>query len=220
MYQDSFDLFKKLHTLGYPKNLRDPYWWPNSGTFEVVIGAILTQNTKWESVEKSLNNLKQEEEITINSILSKDTVLIADMIKPSGFYNTKAKRIKKLTQNILDDFGCFDSFRDSVSREWLLGQEGIGYESADSILNYCCYKEEMVADKYSYNLLCAIGYELENYEDIKEWLASGIESNLDKVCEIYGKKEGGIARFFALFHGAIVEFCKSVKKDNYQEALS
>ena len=218
MLTDGFALLKRLFELSYPRELRDPYWWPNSGSFETVIGAILTQNTKWSNVEKSLVLLRNDGSITLDSMANIDLDRLALLIRPSGFHNTKAKRLKKLANNILDEFGEFDNFCQEVTREWLLAQEGVGFESADSILNYACYKEEMVADRYSYTLLSSIGYELEEYDGIKEWLKGGIEENLSSIAELFEIEEN-LARTYALFHGQIVEFCKENKKESFEHTL-
>ncbi len=204
---NSFDLLKALKNLSYIKNERDPYWWPNSGTFEVLVGAILTQQTKWEKVEKSLENLKERDLLDLHELSKIDHREIAPLIKPSGFYNTKAKRVKNLCKNIVNEFGDFDSFKKRVDREWLLTQKGIGEETADSILCYACYREEMVVDSYTNRLLNALGYEFETYGEVAEWLKEGISSNLDFVYELYGK-EIPLSQIYARFHGKIVEYSK------------
>ncbi len=204
---DSFDLLKALKNLSYIKNERDPYWWPNSGTFEVVVGAVLTQQTKWEKVEKSLENLKKEGLLDLEKLAEIDHREIAPLIKPSGFYNTKAKRIKNLCKNIVENFGNFENFKEKADREWLLRQKGIGEETADSILCYACYKEEMVVDSYTQRLLFALGYEFETYFEISEWLKEGIDANLSLVYSLY-KKELPLSQIYARFHGKIVEYAK------------
>jgi len=94
---NSFELFKFLKIeKGYLKELRDPLWWPNSKSFKVVVGAILTQQTKWQKVEKALENLKANDLLDLKSLSNCDEKLLATLIKPSGFYNTKAKRFKLL----------------------------------------------------------------------------------------------------------------------------
>ena len=90
---DSFELLKRLKELGYIKEKRDERWWPNSGSFEVVVGVILTQQTKWEKVEKSLQNLREKEALNLEALSEIDTKELSTLIKPSGFYNTKAKRV-------------------------------------------------------------------------------------------------------------------------------
>ena len=204
---DSFDILKALKKLSYLKNERDPLWWPNSGKFEVIIGAILTQQTKWEKVEKSLNNLKEKNLLDLQTLAKTDHREIAPLIKPSGFYNTKAKRIKNLCKNILQEFGSFENFQENVQREWLLAQKGIGEETADSILCYACYKEEMVVDSYTQRILNELGYEFETYTQTANWLKEGINENLSKIYELY-QKEMPINQIYARFHGKIVEYAK------------
>ena len=207
---DSFDLLQGLKNLGYPRELRDPLWWPNSGTFEIVLGAILTQNTKWQNVEKALQNLRASNACSLGAIVEMDAKSLATLVKPSGFYNTKTKYIKLLCKNIDSEFGSFEAFQENVSREWLLEQKGIGEESADDILCYGCHREEMVADAYSHRLLVALGIELENYEEVKSFLARGLRDNEEKVLALYSERENvDLATVFAWFHGQIVEYCAS-----------
>ncbi len=208
---DSFDLLRALKKLSYLKDKRDPLWWPNSGTFEVVIGAILTQQTKWEKVEKSLLNLKEANLLDLESLAKIDHREIAPLIKPSGFYNTKAKRIKNLCKNIKKEFGNFENFQENVQREWLLSQKGIGEETADSILCYACLKEEMVVDSYTQRILSEFGYEFETYEELSSWLKEAIANNLSKVYELYDKKLP-LNQIYARFHGKIVEYAKEHSK--------
>lgn len=207
---DSFELFCAL--LEFEKNLtdRDEYWWPRSGSFEVIVGAILTQQTKWESVEKSIQNLKRHNFFSLEDIAAMNTDTLSTLIRPSGFYNQKSVRLKALCCAIIVEFGSFESFALSVDREWLLAQKGIGYESADSILLYACRREIMVADAYSARLLkskCALD-EL-TYEEIREWLESGVYANSAKACKLV---DGDMVKVFSLFHGAIVEYCKKHSK--------
>ncbi|MFP4331679.1 MAG: 3-methyladenine DNA glycosylase [Campylobacterales bacterium] len=210
MIDSSFDVFRALGKLGYPKELRDPYWWPNSGRFEVVAGAILTQNTRWENVEMALTNLRTTTPIELDSIIELELELLASLIRPSGFYNQKAIRLKALCSAIKEEFGEFEAFRESVSREWLLAQKGIGFESADSILCYGCYRDEMVADKYTHKLLRSLGVEIDEYEEIKSFLQKGIDENITTVEKMLGYSD--IAKTYALFHGMIVEYSKDNPK--------
>jgi endonuclease-3 related protein len=210
MLNSSFEILKALKEAGYIKDERDPYWWSNSGTFEVVVGAILTQQTKWERVESSLENLKKEDVLDLVSIANIDIELLAILIKPSGFYNTKAKRLKLLCKNIIEDFGDFENFKESVSREWLLSQKGIGQESADSILCYACFREVFVVDNYTVKLLKSLGYEFDTYEEIQEWMVNGIESNFSSINKLYNC-EVDLSTIYSRFHGKIVELGKSKK---------
>jgi endonuclease-3 related protein len=204
---NSFDLLVALKTQGYLKTTRDPLWWPRSGTFWVLVGAILTQQTKWEKVEESMANLERAGVDSLEKLLHLDLELLALNIKPSGFYNTKAKNLHLLAKAILEEFDSFENFCETVDREWLLAQKGIGEESADSILCYACKQEAFVVDAYTARLLTSFGYSFESYGALQEWMVEGILSNLSKVNQLYGK---GITlnELYARFHGKIVEFCK------------
>lgn len=205
--QSSYDLLRALKNMGYLKTSRDPLWWPKSSTVEVIIGAILTQQTKWEKVEESLSNLKEAGLLSLEALSRAEVTQIAACIKPSGFYNTKAQRIQRLCQNILNVFVSFESFQDKVSRTWLLDQKGIGMESADSILCYGCGREIMVVDSYTQRLLQALGYTFEDYMQLQEWMQEGVEANFDKITQMYDTKIT-LHTIYAHFHGMIVEFAK------------
>ena len=214
---DSFELLRRLKELGYIKNERDPYWWPNSGSFEVVVGAVLTQNTKWENVQKALANLKDHlGSIELEKLAQIDQSLLAQLIKPAGFYNTKAFRLKRLCKNMLESYGSFEAFKARPSRRWLLSQKGIGFETADSILNYACYRDFLVVDAYTARILKALGYEFESYEEIQEFLSDSLIANMDKIYELYDQ-ELPLSQIYARFHGKIVEFCKERCKGKDQQ---
>ncbi|WP_434656834.1 3-methyladenine DNA glycosylase [Sulfurimonas sp. NW9] len=175
-------------------------WWPNAGTFEVVVGAILTQNTTWKNVEKSLKNLDMF--LDLNSFAALDVDVLKEKIRPSGFYNQKAPRLLQLAKNIQNEFGDFASFQKEVSREWLLLQKGIGQESADAILCYACFRDEMVVDSYTKRLLKSFDIEFKNYMQYKEFLESGIK-------EAFTCKDLNL--IYARYHGMIVEYNKICK---------
>ncbi len=176
----------------------------------------MTQQTKWERVEESLENLKTHDLLTLQALSSASSQEIAQLIKPSGFYNTKAPRLKLLCTNILNEFGSFGSFQKQVDREWLLTQKGIGMESADSILCYGCAREVFVVDSYTNRLLSAFGYEFDHYIQIQEWVQAGIEENLSKVKDIY-KYEIKLHMIYARFHGKIVEYAKEHIKGKHAD---
>jgi len=171
-----------------------PLWWPNAGTFEVVIAALLTQNTTWSNVEKSLKNLEGFLELEHFVTLDEDS--LKERIKPSGFYNQKAPRLLQLAKNIQECFGTFEKFQAEVSRKWLLEQKGIGKESADAILCYACKRDEMVVDTYTKRLLRSFGIEFKSYEDYKIFLEEDLRKH-------YPQEQ--LPKIFALFHGMIVE---------------
>lgn len=213
---NSYDLFIYLRNLNLLEN-SPKFWWPDYGTFYVVISAILTQNTKWTNVEKSLQNINSlyynqfnsyDDDNFLNFIANIDTVLLSQIIAPSGFKNQKAQRLKLLCNNILKDFEEFENFKSSVTRSWLLKQKGLGLESADAILCYCCGADVMVVDSYTKKLLLSYGYEFETYDEIKDWLEFGINENYDKITQIYDKNIE-LNEIYARFHGKIVEYMKN-----------
>jgi len=177
-----------------------PLWWPNAGKFEVIVGAILTQNTTWKNVEKSLQNL--EGFLNLNTFISLQEQELKKRIKPSGFYNQKAPRLLELSHNMHNGFNTFEQFQKEVSRKWLMKQKGIGAESADAILCYACLRDEMVVDSYTKRLLKSFGIEFRTYAEYKEFLETELR-------EKYPKKE--LSKIFACFHGMIVEYNKKVK---------
>ncbi|MBV5321091.1 MAG: 3-methyladenine DNA glycosylase [Sulfuricurvum sp.] len=199
---DSFELFSALEPL---KLLEDspPLWWPSYGTFDVIVGAILTQNTQWSRVQISLDNLRIKELLSLHVLAHCDVEELMEQIRPSGLFKAKAQSLIRLSQAILEDFGDFETFSLSVDREWLLSQKGIGPETADSILCYACARPAMVVDSYTARLLNAFGYEFESYDELQEWCEAGIRGYFDTV---------QLPAAFARFHGMIVEYVKSNSK--------
>jgi len=205
--QSATELFSLLKLKGYDNTTQDEWWWPNSGTFEVVVSAILTQNTNWNNVEKSLKNLKEINTLELEKLANIPLETMQELIRPSGFYKAKSKNIKQLSKNILNDFTSFEEFKNRVNREWLLSQKGIGQESADSILNYACYKESFVVDSYTNRLLNTFGYEFDSYEALQEWIVDSFYSEYNEVFPKLNR-----AQAYARAHGMIVEYCKENKK--------
>ena len=198
MIDSGYDLYLALQKLDLLEKKPD-LWWPNAYTFDVLIGAILTQNTQWTRVEISLENLRTNHILSLESLVQAEMELLIECIRPSGFHKAKSKNIQTLCQNIISDFGDFENFQYEVSREWLLSQRGIGPESADAILCYGCQREVMVVDKYTQQLLQTLGREFDAYDDIQAWCEDGFKSE-------------DLHRSLALFHGMIVEYMKRYKK--------
>jgi len=206
---NSFDLLKFLKNQNLLED-EPELWWPNTNSFEILIGAILTQNTKWTNVEKSLENLRKLDILSLQSICDIDLETFIIAITPSGFKNQKSVRIKLLAQNIITEFETFENFCENVSKDWLLEQKGIGLETADAILCYACHQEFMVVDKYTQRLVKHFGFEFESYEDLQAWCEYGINENFDKITQFYGY-EISLNKLYCRFHGKIVEFMKSRK---------
>ena len=207
MINSATELFLKLKKLGLDNCLTDPWWWPNSGTFSVIIGAILTQNSSWQNVEKSFKNLKEYNLCTLEALANSNNATLEELIRPSGFYRVKAKNLITLSKNILEEFSGFANFQEYVTREWLLKQRGIGQESSDAILNYACCKEAFVVDSYTNRLLRAFGYEFSSYEELQEWIVDNFSLNYELVFPNIS-----LAQAYAKAHGMVVEYCKVNKK--------
>jgi endonuclease-3 related protein len=129
------------------------YWWPGESPFEVIVGAILTQNTSWANVEKAIDNLKKAGILNPLGIRGLDGDELAQIIKPSGFYRLKASRLKRFVDFFCDEFdGNMSRMRSQdlgSLRERLLKVNGIGPETADSILLYALGKPIFVVDAYT-----------------------------------------------------------------------
>lgn len=188
-------------------------WLENRGLseFELLISVILTQNTNWNNVLKALDNVRGAQISSVKSLNALDTTTIATLIKPSGFYNTKAKRLKGFINALQKDFGNLAEFKARVSRQWLLSIKGLGFESADSILNYLCQREILVVDSYTVRLALALGYEFESYDELREFFESGVESEQDELCQILGKK-CELYELYQIFHALIIAFGKAYFK--------
>jgi endonuclease III related protein len=199
---DSFELFSALERLKLLEN-SPPLWWPEYGTFEVVVGAILTQNTQWERVQISLDNLRRSEILAPELLAQTYPETLMELIRPSGLFKAKAQNLIRLSHNMMEEFGDFESFVLGVDREWLLSQKGIGPETADSILCYACARPAMVVDSYTARLLNAFGYEFESYDELQEWCEAGIRGYFDTV---------QLPAAYARFHGMIVEYVKGNSK--------
>ncbi|EAJ3276724.1 endonuclease III domain-containing protein [Campylobacter coli] len=201
------DIFKKL--LACNLDFKEFDWLENQGLsdFELLISVILTQNTKWDNVLKALDNLKNAQISSLEQISNLSNLELATLIKPSGFYNTKAKRLKELANKILDTYSDIENFKTNVNREWLLNIKGLGFESVDSILNYLCKREILVVDSYTQRLATHLGYEFENYEDLREFFESGIENEQENLCQILEKKYE-LFELYQIFHAVIIAFGK------------
>lgn len=192
---------KKYHK----KNKTDP-------RFEIIIGAILTQNTAWSNVEKALENLKEKNKLDINSIIKTDIEELKGMIRPSGFFNQKAGRLKIISNHLAEKYdkdldGFFKKDLKDL-REELLSINGIGPETADSILLYAGEKPIFVVDAYTKRLCQRLPIKVElDYDSIQKHF----QKELSKK---YNGKE--LVRMYNELHAQIVilakEFCK--KKPN------
>ncbi|MBL7069069.1 MAG: endonuclease III domain-containing protein [Candidatus Omnitrophica bacterium] len=128
-------------------------WWPADTPFEVMVGAILTQNTAWTNVEKAIVNLKNRRVLKPASMARLEKKRLARLIRPAGYYNIKAKRLKNFLRFFLKEFnGSLKKFLSQPTdrlRERLLEVNGIGPETADSIILYAADRPVFVVDAYT-----------------------------------------------------------------------
>jgi endonuclease-3 related protein len=149
------NLFAIYETLN--AHFGDLNWWPGNSPFEVIVGAILTQNTAWRNVEKAIANLKSKKLLHPARILGIDDSTLADLIRPAGYYNIKTGRLKSFVRFLYDEFGgkLDNMFVEDLwdLRAKLLTVKGIGEETADSILLYAGEKPIFVIDAYTRRIL-------------------------------------------------------------------
>lgn len=146
-------------------------WWPAETAFEVIVGAILTQQTAWKNVERSIENLKGAGLMDVEALAQADVGKIASLTAPCGFPRTKPLRLKGMASYISENYGDVDSFLAKPGeslREELLALDGVGPETADSILCYASDKLYFVVDAYTRRIGNRSGlFDLEEYDEIQ-----------------------------------------------------
>ena len=174
-------------------------WWPAESAFEVVVGAVLTQNAAWSNVEKAIGRLKAAGVMSLPAMLDIDHEALAELIRPSGYYDIKARRLRNLC-TFLSTEGGLEAFGKRVlkdQREGLLRVNGVGPETADDILLYALDRPVFVIDTYTRRLLQRYG--LARGDEGYEVLRSGFEQALDSDVYLYQQ-----------YHALIVMHAKAV----------
>jgi len=145
-------IYEKLYRFFGPQN-----WWPGDTPFEVAVGAILTQNTNWSNVESAMLNLKNRNLLSPSTMHGLSASKLATLIKPAGYFNVKARRLKSFLEFLIEAYGgsMENMAREGMlqCREKLLRVNGIGPETADSILLYALQKPIFVIDAYTKRVL-------------------------------------------------------------------
>ncbi|MDP6045760.1 MAG: endonuclease III domain-containing protein [Phycisphaerae bacterium] len=160
-------------------------WWPGDGPLEICIGAVLTQNTNWANVEKALVNLRVAGAMSVSAIHEMDHDALAQLIRPAGYFNIKAKRLKNLIAHVYEAYG--DDIEAFLDRSvWTLHEElmpinGIGRETADSIILYAAEKPTFVIDRYTCRIMVRHGLICpeDDYEQVKDLFESSLAEDLD-----------------------------------------
>ena len=145
-------MYKKLYSSFGPQ-----HWWPGETPFEVAVGAILTQNTNWSNVEKAIANLKKDKVLNPKALHDMSHARLASLIRPAGYFNIKAKRLKNFISFLINEYhGSMSRMaKEDLSsiRKKLLSVNGIGPETADSIMLYALEKPVFVIDAYTKRVL-------------------------------------------------------------------
>ena len=156
------------------------HWWPGDSPFEVMVGAVLTQNTNWQNVEKAIANLRQSDLLEPRALYDVPVEELEELIRPAGYYRVKARRLRSLLEFLIHRYdgsleAMFSTSLDTL-REELLGVHGIGPETADSILLYAGGLPAFVVDAYTYRIFSRhgwIGFDTD-YHAIQEYIQSGL----------------------------------------------
>lgn len=137
-------------------------WWPAEDPLEVMVGAVLTQNTAWRNVERAIHNLKEADGLSLAALVRMPDAELEELIRPAGYFRVKTRRLKSLLTRIDTDFdGDLDrllSLPTSDLRQWLLAVHGIGPETADSILLYAALRPVFVVDAYTARMVKRHGW--------------------------------------------------------------
>ena len=166
-------------------------WWPADTELEMMVGAVLTQNTNWKNVEKAIQNLKRKGMLSVDALHSLPTNEVAQEIRPAGYFNIKAKRLKNLIQFIMEQYeGTISLFLEEGTqslREGLLSINGVGPETADSIVLYAARRPIFVIDTYTHRILSRHGMidEEAGYYDLQELFMDHLPDNADLFGEFH-----------------------------------
>ncbi len=173
------------------------HWWPGDSRIEIIVGAILTQNTNWGNVEKAIANLKSAGCLTVQRLGEVDIATLSELIRPAGYYNIKARRLKNFMEwlNHQSRAGSLDAVEGTVTellREQLLTVKGIGPETADSILLYAFERYVFVVDTYTCRVLGRHG--LLDHDNDYEQIRDIFESNLRRDVGLFNEYHALLVR--------------------------
>lgn len=180
-------------------------WWPAETPFEVCVGAILTQNTSWKNVSKAIENLKNASALDPFRIYDMSEEELASLIVPAGYYNVKARRLRSFIVHLVERHGgqLSSLFNSEVGalRSELLSINGIGKETADSMILYAAGKPVFVVDSYTKRVLTRHGliHEKATYDEIQDLFHAALAADTALFNDFH-------AQFVAVGH----HFCKRI----------
>jgi endonuclease III related protein len=166
-------------------------WWPAETELEMMVGAILTQNTNWNNVEKAIENLRARDLLSVAGLRDIPISLLAEYIRPAGYYNMKARRLKNLLSLIEEehsgDIDALFSLDADTLRSELLSVRGIGRETADSIVLYGAGKPLFVVDTYTYRILARHGIiqEEAGYDELQSVFMDNLPHDVELFKEFH-----------------------------------
>lgn len=172
------------------------YWWPAQSPFEVMVGAVLTQNTAWRNVERAIANLRQANLLNPTAIVELAPDELAVCLRPAGYFNVKARRLQAFCRFLLE-MPELEGMETTALRSRLLDVHGIGPETADDILLYALQRPVFVIDAYTRRLFGRLG--LLDARASYEILRRSFESALDPDVELFNE-----------YHALIVAHAKHV----------
>lgn len=175
------------------------HWWPGESRLEIMVGAVLTQNTAWSNVERAVASLKAAGALSIEALLALSLDELAALIRPAGYFNVKARRLRALLEWVSAAGGeeALAQWSDDALRAGLLGVRGVGPETADDILLYAFERPVFVIDAYTRRILGRLG--LVDPGTGYEHLRAAIEAELPPDVPLYNQ-----------FHALLVAHGKAV----------
>lgn len=177
------------------------HWWPAESRFEVIVGAYLTQNTAWTNVERALHNLRTENQLSLEAMRKMRLPRLERLVRPSGYFRQKAKRLKTFIAFLDKRYGgSLDTLFSQPTaklRDELLSLNGVGPETADSILLYAGNHPVFVVDAYTRRLLERHGIvqPKADYEEIRQLFESALQTMADQpalIPTVFSPLESGL----------------------------
>jgi endonuclease-3 related protein len=189
-------------------------WWPGETPFEVCVGAVLTQNTNWTNVERAIANLKSARVLEPKKLFSLPEARLAELIRPAGYFNVKARRLRAFLRVLVEDFGGdlgkFFAGDTPTVRHRLLAINGIGPETADSMLLYAGGHHSFVIDAYTRRIFERHGWRADRKSEIRD-LKSEKDGPfsyhaLQMLCQSALNEQGGAAQldYWQDYHAQLV----------------
>lgn len=175
-------------------------WWPAQSRFEILVGAVLTQNTTWTSVEKAITNLKNIDALTPQAISEAPEETIQDAIRASGYWRAKTTYLKELTSWYIETDCHASNMSDDELRASLLAVRGVGEETADDITLYAYKRGVFIYDAYARRLLKAAG-----------WGDHHTYAQARKACDNTIRDENFSVSEYGRLHGLIVQAGKNAR---------